>query len=134
MKTTSESYISNATVMLAAAAGLAFLGGLINDWLLYIGFGVSLLFVVLWSLNFNFNRFMDSKVKLYTYVRYDFKNDPIHYVSVLFMWGVVLFWFYRDYSESRQIGFDVILGLYSLYIVSCVMVLWGYYKDYDRLP
>lgn len=134
MKTTNESYISNATIMLAAAAGLAFIGGLINDWLLYMGFAVSLLFVVLWTLNFKFNMFMDNKVKLFSFIKYDFKNDPVHYISVLCIWGIILFWFYQDYSDGKQIGFDVILGFYGIYIVSCVMVLWGYFKDYDRLP
>jgi hypothetical protein len=120
--------------MLAAAAGLAFIGGLLTDWLFYIGLAVCALFVILWVLNFKFNLFMDGKVKLFSFIKYDFKNEPLHYIGIVGIWGVVLFWFYRDVSDGREVGTDVLLALFSIYLVSCVMVLWGYYKDYDRLP
>jgi hypothetical protein len=120
--------------MLAAAAGFAFIGGLLTEWLFYIGLVVSAFFVILWTINFKFNLFMDSKVKLFSFIKYDFKNEPINYVSIGFIWLVVLFWFYKDLSDGREVGTDVLLGLFSMYLVSCVMVLWGYYKDYDRLP
>jgi hypothetical protein len=50
------------------------------------------------------------------------------------MWGVILFWGYQDLSEGREVGTDVLLGIFSMYLISCVMVFWGYFKDYDRLP
>jgi hypothetical protein len=135
MKTNSSSnYIINGTVMLAAAAGLAFIGGLLTDWLFYSGLVVSALFVILWSLNFKFNLFMDGKVKLFSFIKYDFKNDPVHYITIVCIWGIVLFWMYQDVSNYREIGTDVLMGLFGIYLVSCVMVLWGYFVDYDNLP
>lgn len=134
MKTTSNSYVTNATVMLAAAAGLAFLGGLLTNWLFYSGLALSILFVVLWTLNFKFNMFMDSKVKLFSFIKYDFKNGPVHYMGLLFIWLVVLFWLFQDMSNYREVGTDVLIGLFSIYLVTCLMIFWGYYTDYDRLP
>ena len=120
--------------MMAVSAGFAFIGGLLTNWLFYIGLVLGVVFVVLWALSYKFNLFMESKVKLFSFIKYDFKNDPVHYISVLCIWGIVLFWMYQDVSENREIGFDVLLGLFGIYLVSCVMVFWGYFKDYDQLP
>jgi hypothetical protein len=132
--TNNSSPITNGIVMMAVAAGFAFIGGLLTDWLFYIGLVLGLLFVVLWALSYKFNLFMEGKVKLFSFIKYDFKNDPVHYVGVLGMWGVILFWFYQDYSNNREIGTDVLLGFFSMYLISCVMVLWGYFIDYENLP
>jgi len=134
MKTTSTSPITNGILMMAVSAGFAFIGGLLTNWLFYIGLVLGVVFVVLWALSYKFNLFMESKVKLFSFIKYDFKNDPVHYITVLCIWGVVLFWLYQDVSEHREIGTDVLMGLFSVYLVSCVMVFWGYFKDYDRLP
>jgi hypothetical protein len=132
--TNNNSPITNGILMMAVAAGFAFIGGLVTDWLFYIGLVLGLVFVVLWALSYEFNLFMESKVKLFSFIKYDFKNDPVHYLSVLFIWGIVLFWGYQDYSDGKEIGFDVFLGLFGIYLVSCVMVFWGYFQDYDKLP
>ena len=132
--TNNSSPITNGIVMMAVAAGFAFIGGLLTDWLFYIGLVLGLFFVVLWALSYKFNLYMEGKVKLFSFIKYDFKNDPVHYVGVLGMWGVILFWFYQDYSNNREIGTDVLLGLFGMYLISCVMVLWGYFVDYDNLP
>jgi hypothetical protein len=134
MKTHSTSPITNGIVMMAVSAGFAFIGGLLTNWLFYSGLVLGVAFVILWALSYKFNLFMESEVKLFSFIKYDFKNDPIHYISLLCVWFVVLFWLYQDVSENREIGFDVLLGLFSIYLVSCVMVFWGYFKDYDRLP
>jgi hypothetical protein len=135
MKTTNHSSpITNGIVMMAVAAGFAFIGGLLTNWLFYSGLVIGLAFVVLWALSYKFNLFMESKVKLFSFIKYDFRNEPTHYIGLLSVWCIVLFWFYQDYSNHREIGTDVLLGLFSIYLVSCVMVFWGYFKDYDRLP
>lgn len=134
MKTTSTSPITNGILMMAVSAGFAFIGGLLTNWLFYIGLVLGIVFVVLWALSYEFNLFMESKVKLFSFIKYDFKNEPIHYIGLLCVWFIVLFWLYQDVSNYREIGTDVLLGLFSIYLVSCVMVLWGYFKDYDRLP
>ena len=120
--------------MMAVSAGFAFIGGLLTNWLFYIGLVLGVVFVILWALSYEFNLFMESKVKLFSFIKYDFKNEPIHYIGLLCVWFIVLFWLYQDVSNYREIGTDVLLGLFSIYLVSCVMVLWGYFKDYDRLP
>lgn len=134
MKTRNTSAITNGILMMTAAAGFAFIGGLINNWLFYAGLLMSIVFVVLWAVNYKFNLFMDGKVKLFSFIKYDFKNDPVHYVGLIGIWGVVLFWLYQDLTSYKEVGTDVLLGLFSIYLVSCVMVFWGYFKDYDRLP
>jgi hypothetical protein len=132
--TNNNSPITNGILMMAVAAGFAFIGGLLSPWLFYIGLVLGVFFVVLWTLSYKFNLFMESKVKLFSFIKYDFRNDPVHYLGVLSIWVIVLFWGYQDFSEGREIGFDVFLGLFGIYLVSCVMVFWGYFKDYDRLP
>lgn len=134
MKTNTSSPITNGILMLAVSAGLAVLGGLLTNWLMYSGLALSLVFVVLWSLHTKFNSFMENRIKLFSFVKYDFKNDPIHYTILLCIWFTVLFWLFKDLSEYREVGTDVLLGLFSIYLVSCVMVLLGYYRDYERLP
>ena len=134
MKTNTSSPITNGILMMAVSAGFAFIGGLITEWLFYIGLVMGLLFVVLWALSFRFNLFMESKIKIFKYIKFDFKNDPINYVGLILIWVVVLFWLFKDILDYREIGTDVFLGLFSVYLVSCVMILWGYFKDYDRLP
>ena len=135
MKTNTSSPITNGILMMAVAAGFAFIGGLINNWLFYTGLVLSALFVILWALSYKFNLFMEAKIKVFTYIKYDFRNEPIHYIGLVFIWLVVLFWLFQDLSqEYREVGTDVLLGLFSVYLVSCVMVLWGYFKDYDKLP
>ena len=132
--TNNSSPITNGILMMAVAAGFAFIGGLITDWLFYIGLVLGLLFVGLWALSYKFNLYMEGKVKLFSFIKYDFKNDPVHYIGVLCMWGVILFWGYQDLSEGKEVGTDVLLGIFSMYLVSCVMVFWGYFVDYDNLP
>ena len=135
MKTNTSSPITNGILLLAVSAGFAFIGGLINNWLFYTGLVLSALFVILWALSYKFNLFMEAKIKVFTYIKYDFRNEPIHYIGLVFIWLVVLFWLFQDLSqEYREVGTDVLLGLFSVYLVSCVMVLWGYFKDYDKLP
>jgi hypothetical protein len=132
--TNNNSPITNGILMMAVAAGFAFIGGLLTNWLFYSGLVIGLAFVVLWALSYKFNLYMEGKVKLFSFIKYDFKNDPVHYIGVLCMWGIVLFWGYQDLSEGREVGTDVLLGIFSMYLVSCVMVFWGYFVDYDNLP
>jgi len=134
MKTNTSSPITNGIMMMAVSAGFAFIGGLITEWLFYIGLAMGLLFVVLWALSYKFNLFMEAKIKIFKYIKFDFKNDPKHYIGLILIWLVVLFWLFKDILDYREIGTDVFLGLFSVYLVSCVMILWGYFKDYDRLP
>ena len=49
--TNNTSPITNGIVMMAVAAGFAFIGGLLTDWLFYIGLVLGILFVVLWALS-----------------------------------------------------------------------------------
>ena len=134
MKTNTSSPITNGIMMMAVSAGFAFLGGLLTNWLFYSGLVMGIVFVVLWAISYKFNLFMEAKIKIFKYIKFDFKNDPIHYVGLILIWVVVLFWMLKDIYDYREIGEDVFLGLFSVYLVSCVMVFWGYFKDYDRLP
>lgn len=128
-----SSPITNGILMMAVSAGFAFIGGLIANWLFYAGLVMGIVFVVLWALSYKFNLFMEEPIRIFKYIKYDFKNDPVHYITGIFIWGVILFWLYQDLSSYREVGFDVLLSIFSMYLVSCVMILWGYFKDYDRL-
>lgn len=125
---------TNGILMMAVSSGLAFLGGLISDILLYVGFFVALIFVVLWALSYKFNLFMEKPIKLIKYIRYDCKNGPIFYLFLLFVWVIVISWTINDFLKEGEIKYDTILGLYSNYIISCFFIFWGYVKDYERLP
>ena len=94
-----SSPITNGILMMAVAAGFAFIGGLITDWLFYSGLVMSIVFVVLWALNYKFNLFMEGKIKVLKYIYYDFKNEPIDYVTTLFIWCVITFWGVSDYVQ-----------------------------------
>ena len=119
---------------MAVSAGFAFIGGLITNWLFYAGLVMSVVFVVLWALSYEFNLFMEGRIKILKYIYYDCRNDPIDYVTIAFIWCVVLFWVISDYTQYGDIGTDVLYGIFAIYLVTSVMVLWGYFKDYDRLP
>lgn len=129
-----SSPITNGVLLLAVAAGFAFIGGLITNWLFYSGLVMSISFVVLWAINYKFNLFMEGRIKLLKYIYYDFKNQPVDYITTTFIWCVIGFWGISDYTQYREIGTDVLLAILLMYLISCVMVFWGYFKDYDRLP
>ena len=81
-----------------------------------------------------FNLFMDSKIKIFKYIYYDSKNDPLSYA----LWSLCLFavivWGVGEYYVDKSLEYDSIYGFTSLYFIFFVMVFVGYYKDYERLP
>ena len=66
-------------------------------------------------------------------MKYDFRNGPIYYLIAAGIWIVTIIQSVADYCRYGFVEFDMLLALTSIYFISCVMVLWGYTKDYDRL-
>lgn len=124
---------SNGILYVSLAAIFTMLGGIIHDYIMYFGFAIEIAFIVLWALSYKFNRFMDNRVKILQYIKYDFRNGPIYYIIAAGCWIVTIIQSVADYSRYNYIEFDMWLALTSIYFISCVMVLWGYTKDYDRL-
>lgn len=124
---------SNGILYVSLAAIFTMLGGIIHDYIMYFGFAIEIALIVLWALSYKFNRFMDNRVKILQYIKYDFRNGPIYYVIAAGCWIVTIIQSVADYSRYNYIEFDMWLALTSIYFISCVMVLWGYAKDYDRL-
>jgi hypothetical protein len=109
------------------------MGGMVSDYLFYFGLLMDAVIVMIWALSYEGNRFMDSPVKVLQYMKYDFRNGPIYYFMAAGLWIVTIIHTVLDYSRYNYIEFDIWLSLISIYFISCVMVLWGYTKEYDKL-
>lgn len=127
-------YLSNGFMLMAAAAFLALLGASVSAVIMWIGIVANIALVVCWALIPKFNMFMDNRIKVFKYIYFDSKNDPLSYALWSLCMVAVIFWGTGEYLESRTFELDAIYGFISLYIVFCTMVFVGYYKDYDRLP
>jgi hypothetical protein len=129
----SDSSFGNGILYLMLSTGFALIGGMVSDYLFYFGLLMDAAIVMVWALSYEGNRFMDSPVKVLQYMKYDFRNGPIYYILAAGCWIVTIINAILDYSRYNYIEFDIWLSLISIYFISCVMVLWGYTKDYDKL-
>jgi hypothetical protein len=129
----SDSSFGNGILYLMLSTGFAFMGGIVSDYLFYFGLLMDAAIVIVWALSYEGNRFMDSPVKVLQYIKYDFRNGPIYYIIAAGCWIVTIINAILDYQRYNYIEFDIWLSLISIYFISCVMVLWGYTKDYDKL-
>jgi hypothetical protein len=129
----SKSSFSNGILYMCLSTVFALIGGIISDYLLYLGLLMDAAIVMIWALSYKGNIFMDNTVKILQYMKYDFRNGPIYYLIAAGCWIVTIINAILDYSRYGYIEYDIWLSLLSIYFISCVMVLWGYTKDYDRL-
>ena len=132
--TSGMSYIGNGTMLLAASSFLALLGAYASSIIMWIGILANIALVVCWALIPKFNMFMDNKIKVFKYIYFDSKNDPLSYAVWTLCMLAVIYWGVSEYKEYQSIDLDSVYGFISLYVVFCIMVFVGYYKDYDRLP
>jgi hypothetical protein len=129
----SKSSFGNGILFLMLSTGFALIGGMVSDVLFYIGLLMNVAVVMVWALSYKGNRFMDNTVKILQYMKYDFRNGPIYYCMAAGLWIVTIIQSVLDYSRYGYIEYDIWLSLLSIYFISCVMVLWGYTKEYDKL-
>ncbi len=129
----SKSSFSNGILYMCLSTVFALIGGMVSDYLLYLGLLMNAAIVIVWALSYKGNIFMDNTVKILQYMKYDFRNGPIYYLLAAGCWIVTMINAILDYQRYNYIEFDIWLSLISIYFISCVMVLWGYTKDYDRL-
>ena len=125
--------ISNGILYTTLTAIFILIGGMVSDYIMYFGFAILIALITGWALSYKFNRFMDNHIKILKYIKYDFLNGPIYYVIAAGIWIVTIIQSIADYSRYRYIEFDMWMALTSIYFISCVMVLWGYTKEYDKL-
>jgi len=129
----SKSSFSNGILYMCLSTVFALIGGMVSDYLFYLGLLMDSAIVIVWALSYKGNIFMDNTVKILQYMKYDFRNGPIYYLLAAGCWIVTIINAILDYQRYNYIEFDIWLSLISIYFISCVMVLWGYTKDYDRL-
>jgi hypothetical protein len=78
---------------------------------------------------------MDCKVKLYEFIKLDFKPNFIKsYMMLILMLIIVSGWAISDYSNNRSISSDVFFAFFSIYVIFSTMILIKYYKKYEELP
>jgi hypothetical protein len=127
-------YLSNGLMFIAAASGLALLGASVSSVIMWVGIVANIALVVCWALLPKFNSFMDNRIKVFKYIYFDSKNDPLSYALWALCMSCVIVWGFGEYREQQSLDLDAVFGFITLYIIFCVMVFVGYYKDYDRLP
>lgn len=128
-----KSSFSNGILYLCLSTGFALIGGMVTEYLFYFGLLINLALVIVWALDYEMNRFMDNTVKILQYMKYDFRNGPMYYLIAAGCWIVTIINAILDHRRYGYIEFDIWLSLTSIYFISCVMVLWGYTKDYGKL-
>ena len=78
---------------------------------------------------------MNGKVKLYEFIKIDFKPNFIKsYMMLIIMLIIVSSWAINDYSNNKRISYDVFFAFFSIYVVFSTMILIKYYKKYEELP
>ena len=125
--------LKNGTIIFTFIAGLSFIMGLKNENAIWIGLCVCIMSLIVWETNRKFKSFMDKDAKLLKYFGFMFRSNPGTYIFLSSCWLIVLFWLVQDVYMYKYIKPDVFLGFISLYIVSSVVILVGYYKYYDDL-
>jgi len=80
-----------------------------------------------------FFNFLRSDSKISRYIKFDAKNEPISYGIISIIWVVCLVYLVSDLVNFGSFGYDIVLMFFSVYLVSMVMVLYGYIKEYDKL-
>lgn len=129
-----QPYFSNGVMIVAAAAILALIGTYCSQFIVWVGILACIALTVCWALIPKFNIFMDSRIKVFKYLYYDSRNEPMSYALWSLCMVAVVFWGLGQWLQDRYLELDTIYGFTSLYVVFCVMTFVGYYKDYDRLP
>ena len=130
----SHTTFTNGVFMSMWSLSMIAIGGLVSNFLLYLGFAMYFVVIILWILSYEINLFMDKPVKIGSYIYYDFKNDPVSYIIVPFCFLIACVWLYADWVTQSSFNFDSLLGFYCSYFILSVMVLYGYIKEYDKLP
>jgi hypothetical protein len=128
-----NSPFSNGILYVVLSTIFAIIGGMVADFLFYIGLLMNVAVVITWALSYEGNRFMDSSVKVLQYMKYDFRNGPIYYCIAAGLWIITIFQSFFDYHRYGYVEYDMWLSLISIYFTSCIMILWGYTKEYYKL-
>lgn len=87
-------------------------------------------------LNKRMEKFSDilfSESKIIRYVGFDFRNEPVSYGIISLIWFVSFVYLISDIINLGYFEYDVALMFFSVYLVSLVMVLYGYLQEYEKL-
>jgi hypothetical protein len=80
-----------------------------------------------------FSDFLHSDSKITRYVGFDAKNEPVSYGILSLIWFVCFVYLVSDLINFGYFEFDVVLMFFSVYLVTLVMIVYGYIKEYDKL-
>lgn len=125
---------TNALVIYLAIALFSLLGSFCIPQFSFIGPVLVVGTLILNYKNHDFSVFMYSRNTLKSFIRRDVRDKPFTYAILVSMTIFIINWAGLDYFEGRPIGSDVYIGLFCVYIVFCVLILYGYYKNYRKLP
>ncbi len=87
-------------------------------------------------LNKKMEKFSDilfSESKIVRYVGFDARNEPVTYGITTLIWLVSFFYLISDLVNFGYFEYDIVLMFFSVYLVTLVMVLYGYIQEYDKL-
>ncbi len=87
-------------------------------------------------LNKEMEKFSDilfSESKIVRYVGFDARNEPVTYGITTLIWMVSFFYLVSDLVNFGYFEYDIVLMFFSAYLVTLVMVLYGYIQEYDKL-
>lgn len=87
-------------------------------------------------LNKKMEKFSDilfSESKITRYVGFDARNEPVTYGITTLIWLVSFFYLISDLVNFGYFEYDIVLMFFSAYLVTLVMVLYGYIQEYDKL-
>jgi hypothetical protein len=126
---------SNGHLVIIFIVVFAYLGGVLSNFFYYVAPCLGVFTFCLDTFVPKFNKFMDSKVKLYEFIKIDFKPNFIKsYMMLIIMLIIVSGWAISDYSNNRRISSDVFFAFFSIYVIFSTMILIKYYKKYEELP
>ena len=126
---------------LAVFSGISFLIGPV----IFVICTLPLIFVLLFRfrllpkklyLNEKMEKFSDilfSESKIIRYIGFDLRNEPVSYGIMSLMWFVSFVYLISDLVSLGYFQYDVALMFFSVYLVSLVMVLYGYLQEYGKL-
>jgi len=113
-------FFSNGHLVIMFIVIFAYLGGIVSNFFYYMAPCLGVFTFCLDTFVPKFNKFMDCKIKLYEFIKLDFK--------------LVSGWAISDYSNNRRISSDVFFAFFSIYVIFSTMILIKYYKKYEELP
>lgn len=80
-----------------------------------------------------FSNILHSDSKIARYIKFDAMHEPISYGILSLIWFVCLVYLVSDLVNFGSFEYDIVLMFFSVYLVSLVMVLYGYIKEYEKL-